>query len=315
MSYIETSVSATNIYSLSASYAFDDKIDLSPTLYQYDNGYSFFEQPIFQGTKDVKFANESFFAITSATTLESILNDTVYINPADLVIFTALKASNGKYITNVNNKLYATADTIGASEFFRITRKTDGTFTISQNNLYATVLTSNFDIVLQEQLSPDTNDIQKFNFYSANTQDTFTIRTQFKIPAWTSYFPTVERFLSYYDGDQSNVIKSIGMISNHNYVDENNYKFLATNDLNMFAIGFDGKIKWVKYYNELLDTFFNTTVDIKQTITDIKNNYLVEYPYKTKVTTGDNNIGNIKLNLLNLKNVMTPEYKYGIKKD
>jgi hypothetical protein len=135
---------------------------------------------------------------------------------------------------------------------------------------------------------------------------------------WATYdsnLSTIDRFLSYYDGDASNVIKSVGMIVDSHYVDENNYKFTVTNDLNMFAIGFDGKIKWVKYYNELLNKFFNKTVDIKEVISDVTNNYLVEYPYKTKIDLGTNRTGTMKLNLLGLKNVMTPEYAYGVKKE
>ena len=319
MSYQPIPISSANVYSLSATYTYDDKIDLKPTLFQYDNGYSFFHHPIFNGTKDVKFANDSFFAITSAMMLENILSDTVYIDPTDLVIFTALQASNGKYITNIDNKLYATADSIGSNEFFRITRSLDGTFTISQNNLYATVITDNniFNIVLQEKLVPDTYNVQKFMFYADESQDTFTIKTQFTMADWPpSYFTTIDRFLSYYDGDGSNIIKSIGMIVDaSHYVDENNYKFLVTNDLNMFAIGFDGKVKWVKYYNELLYKFFNKTVDVKEVITDIENNFLVEYPYKTRISLNENKTGNMKLNLLGLKNVMTPEYNYGVKKE
>jgi|688.fasta_scaffold39961_2 hypothetical protein len=320
MSFTSTSISAANVYSLSASYLYDDKINLNPLLYNYDNGYSFYHHNIFNGTKDLRFTNESFFAITSSVSIENILDDTVYIDPTNLVIYTALQASNGKYISNVNNTLYAISDTIGASEFFRITRTTEGNFTISQNNLYATVVTDNniFNITLQEKLTPDTDNIQKFVFYADGSSDTFIIKTLFKMDNWATYdsnLSTIDRFLSYYDGDASNVIKSVGMIVDSHYVDENNYKFTVTNDLNMFAIGFDGKIKWVKYYNELLNKFFNKTVDIKEVISDVTNNYLVEYPYKTKIDLGTNRTGTMKLNLLGLKNVMTPEYAYGVKKE
>ena len=313
MSYIETPISAANVFSLSASYAYDDKLNFNPTLYKYDNGYSLFEQPIFNGTKDVKFANDSFFAITSSMPMESIMSDVKWIDPTELVIYTAFKLVNGKYVTNIGDKLYGTGTSIGPAEFFRVSKNTNGTYSISQNNLYATVVTDNFDIELQEKISPDTNNVQSFTFYTANTQDTYTIKASFKIPAWSAKFPVLERFLSYYDADSTNIIKAIGMIQDKNYVDENNYKLTTEggSDTNIFAIGYDGTIKWVKYYNELLSKFFNKTVDIKEVVSDVKNNYLVEYPYKTKIDVNNNGTGSIKLNLLGLKNVMTPEYTYG----
>lgn len=322
MSFGTITISAAPFIPLSASYRYDTKIDLNALLYQYDEGYSFFHHPLFYGTKDVKFANESFFSITSASVLNSLIDDTSYIDPAELVLFTALRAGNGKYITNRNNTLYATATSIGSNEFFRIVRNVDGTCSISQNDLYATVVTdsNNFSIAMEAKLTPDTNNLQKYTFYTGGSPDIFTIKTQFIIPEWSPYYTkSVERFLSYYDGDYTNIVKAIGLVSDDDYSPENNYQFSSTVDLQLFAIGFNGKIIWIKYYNELLYKFFNRTVDIEDIISDIQQNFLVEYPYKTEVNLTNYQTllktGEMKVNLINLKNIMTPEYNYDVKKE
>jgi hypothetical protein len=323
MSFNTTIVSAAALIPLSASYGYDDKMVLNPTLYQYDNGYSFFHHPLFTGTKDVKFANDSFFAITSAASFQTFIDDTTYIDPTELVIFTSFKASNGKYITNINNSLYATATSVGATEYFKIVKNiNDGTCSISQNDLYATVVTDDhsFAIILEEKLDIDTNNTQKFTIQTNPTNDTFTIKTLFTIKEWALlYSAPIERFWSYYDDTTANVVKAIGMINDDDYSEENPYLFAANADLGMFAIGFDGKIIWVRYYNDNLNRFLNKTVDIKDIIENVEQNYLVEYPYKTKVDITNYQsllkTGRIRLNIANLKNVLTPEYENAVKKE
>jgi hypothetical protein len=322
MSFEITTVSAAALIPLSASYGYDDKMLLNPTLYQYSDGYAFFHHPIFTGTKDIKFANDSFFAITSSTLLQTFIDDTTYINPLELVWFSAVRASNGKYISNVNNRLYATATTIGSAEFFRVVGNSDGTTSISQNDLYATVITddNSFEIHMLPEIIADTTNIQKFVFNTNETNDTFTIKTLFTMSNWLPFFTKpVERFLSYYDGDSSNIIKAIGMVADDDYVDENNYVFSASMDLQTFAIGFDGKVIWVRYYNNTLNKYFNKTVDIKDVINNVEQNYLVEYPYKTKIDVTNFQellkTGRIKLNIANLKNILTPEYELAVKKE
>tara|TARA_R110000822_G_scaffold59431_12_gene148368 strand:+ start:3012 stop:3980 length:969 start_codon:yes stop_codon:yes gene_type:complete len=322
MSFTSTPVSAASFIPLSASYAYDSKMSLNPTLHQYEDGYAFFHHPLFIGSKDSKFANDSFFSITSSATFGTFANDTTYINPLDLVLFMSFRASNGKYITNTDNTLYATATSISDTEFFRVAPNTDGTYSISQNDLYATVVTEDqsFVIEMQDKVTTDTNAVQKFTIDNFGSGDDFTIKTQFTIDAWASLFPApIERFWSYYDSTDDNTIKAIGMIEDDDYTDENNYVFSGDTDLDAFAVGFDGKIKWVKYYNDTLTKLFNKNVDIKDTIEDIEQNFLIEYPYKTKVDVTNYQdlvkAGSIQLNVSNLKSILTPEYDVAVKKE
>jgi hypothetical protein len=320
MSFSNISISAANIIPLSAGYRYDDNIDFKATLHQYDDGYTFFHQPIFNGTKDVKFANESFFSITSASVLDSLISDLKYINPTELVFYTSLKAANNYYVTNVGNSLYATATAVTPSEFFRITRNTDGTCSISQNNLYATIQTENNDFSLKmvTKIESDSDNLQKFIFYTADNEDIFSIKTSFRMSEWSPYITKpVERFLSFEDNDGTNKIKAIGLINNTSYPIENNYKFYTTLNLNAFAIGFDGKVVWVKYFNEVLHKFFNKTTDISDIIENVRNNYLIEYPYKTEIDNINpiTKTGRMNINLITLKNILTPEYQYMVKKE
>lgn len=635
MSFVNQSINLTQFIPLSASYRYDEKIDLKPRRYEYDDGYTFIRQPIFNGTKDVKFANDSFFSITSAATLQSLINDSRYINPMELVFFTSFKAANGYYITNIDNSLYATATSVGENEFFRVARNQDGTCSISQGELYATIQTENndFSITMMPYISSDSYNLQKFTFYTAGNDDIYSIKTNFIHPDWSPYVTKqIERFLSFYDGNtqrlydtfnytwtqqissgfyywhkvatsenglrivaitsnahvaistdggeswtiqttlgtdnwrgvamsadgfsivvaasnaivyrtndggqtwqngdaltsyhnwidlamiptgiivvgattgssylfkstdsgdtwttltasgkrnwkaitissdgqmiaacvdngyiytssdggtswttrtaagsrlwtdissssdgqtiaactnngflyvsldggvswtatftssrpwtsicvsndgstmvaahgyygvalqtgiyishdngtswglditaprqswggiaisstgeriiatgnyiftnydiihhidysisnKSYQIKAIGMIKDSNYPTENNYKFYTTLNLNAFAIGFDGKVIWVKYYNELLNSFFNRTTDIADIINDIQNNYLIESSYKTQINNITPYTGDMKVNLISLKNIKTPEYQYQVKKE
>lgn len=311
-------ISAAPYIPLSAGYRYDENIDLQPSLYEFDDGYSFFYQPLFTGTKDVKFANESFFSITSATVLNTFLNDLKIINPKELVFYTSFQAANGLYISNINNSLYAVATSVTETEFFRIIQNEDGTCCISQNNLYATIITNNndFSITLTPQLTSDPTRIQKFRFETTDDENVYTIRTNFIMSSWSPYITIpIERFLSFSDGDATNKIKANGLIANGSYGVENNYKFSTTLNFHILSLGFDGKVVWVKYFNELLNKAYNKTTDVADMIPNIANNYLVEYPYKTQIDSISNNTGRMNINLITLKNILTPEYRYGLKKD
>lgn len=91
----------------------------------------------------------------------------------------------------------------------------------------------------------------------------------------------------------------------------NNYLFKAgyfeDND-RFFMLGYDGKIRWVKYYNEFFDKFFNMDVTPDKIIEDVKPSVIFECPYKALMDKDG-----MKLNFAELKNVMTPGYFYTTK--
>jgi len=322
MSLTIHSIASAAYIPLSAEYSYDGKIDLQPTLFQYEEGFSFFHHPLFEGAKDATFANESFFVITSSVDLRNMIEAQTNIDPSELVLFTGLLAENGKYISNRDNTLFATGTGLGPSEFFRIIRNGNGTYSITQSGLYATVDLDNnkFTVKMQDKIEPDSNNLQSFMFYSGGSPDKFTIKSLFTVTSWAPFVTApVERFWSWYDGNGTDVVRTNGLIVDDDYVDVNPYLFTSTVDLQLFVIGFDGKIVWVKYYNEFLDKFFNKTVDIKEVIDGVEQNFLIEYPYKTKTEltnyTEALKTGKIKINMMNLKSIMTPEYNYHRKTD
>ncbi len=116
-----------------------------------------------------------------------------------------------------------------------------------------------------------------------------------------------------------NMVKVNGIMYNNKYVAKptlnrvgNNYlfecEFLKNNDERYIMVGYDGKIRWVKYFNDFYDKFFNLDVTPDKIIEDVKPSVVFECPYKA-VMTDDG----MKLNFVELKNVMTPGYTYTIK--
>jgi hypothetical protein len=302
---------------LSAMYPYDIKTTLEGKLFQYNEGYSFVHHPIFTNIKDVKAGKDTLFQMTTTRSLADILTDEQYINSTELIVFTGLKASNGLYITNIGNSLFATATSVEANEFFRIEKNTDNTFSIYQGALVFTVDRNNpWNITLQPQLINDLYTTQKFKITDSGNGVTF--QTSYEAPWWgTRNIPPqyIERFISF--SPVNSQVRAIGMVKDDDYGTNHNYVFESTSNIGTFTIGYDGILKWVRYYNELADKSNNNSVEIKEVINNILHNYLVDTPYKTKLTADIVEdllkVGTMKVNLMNLKNVMTPEYEYSLK--
>ena len=147
-----------------------------------------------------------------------------------------------------------------------------------------------------------------WSLYDADSSD-------LKLPNWEEGYP-----IGIYESRVPfiNMVKTNGNIHNtkYNSVDTlsrvgNNYLFKATffddND-RYFMIGYDGKIRWVKYYNEFFNKFFNSDVTPDKIIEDVKPSVIYECPYKAVM-----NRESMKLNFAELKDVMTPGYTYTTK--
>ena len=103
----------------------------------------------------------------------------------------------------------------------------------------------------------------------------------------------------------------------------NNYIFLMDNgsyaDPNSLLMGFDGKIRWVQFYNDFYDKFFNNTLEPKVIIDDVKPNFIVDVPYETQFDNEEKAIsfimssGRQRIDLMQAKNVETPTYRYTYK--
>lgn len=226
----------------------------------------------------------------------------------------------------------------------------DKGYVISQGLKFATVkmFMNRFNLELHDLILGDSAGIQHFGVYQIPGTNRITMYSLMKDP-WRAKIKTlddtvvnsglaydtvnrdVHRFVSIYDaastdvypkgiyeGENQAMVKIIGNIYNdrHKNIDTlkrigNNYLFKVefpdTNGDRYIMIGYDGKVRWVKYFNEFYDKFFNADVTPDKIIESIKPSVLFESPYKTSVN-GDE----IEMNFVELKNVMTPGYEYGV---
>jgi hypothetical protein len=298
---------------LSAAYPYDDTISFQPELYQFDAGYSLFHHPVMVDTKDVKAGSDTLFHLTTTQSFADIMDDSSNADGKELVIFTALQAANGKYLTTSDDILYATSDTIGPNEFFKLVKNVDSTFSIFQGGRSVTVnRNSPWELSIQDTISVDEFNTQQFNLYYSN--DNITIRTNYEAAWWTTnpIEPQyIQRFWSF--SSSLSTVNAIGMLSDDDYNPTNPYVFTPSTDVGLFTLGYEGLIKWVRYYAELDAKHYNETVDIEAIIDDILQNYLIDLPYKSQVELSNYSdivkAGKMNVNIAGLKNVLTPDYE------
>lgn len=124
----------------------------------------------------------------------------------------------------------------------------------------------------------------------------------------------------------SNTNKDLKRISN-NYLFRIDTDVIDLNEKSIL-MGFDGKVRWVKYYNETYHKIYNDTVDPKIIIDNVKPSLLFESAYesdigepseKTKKIKIDNDINvefklenetNLKNSHIELKSVVAPKGNY-----
>jgi len=298
-----TSVTESNLISLSADYSYKTGVGFIPVRDYYNDGYTFVNNPIFNYAKDVRFANDTLFFVTSAGTfgnfIESDQGDAVF---STLVSYISLSA-NGKFITNVSNALYLSGDGVTPTDeqLFRLTIS-DGSAAISYGKKYFTVnRTAPWNITLADAIQGDPYHQQVFDYCVVD--DTIALSTKFTTNE--SYGPSVvKKYISY--SSVTDTIRAIGIISDDDYDPSNPYIFTMGLYEDNLQIGFYDNVGWVKYYNEYYNKQNNTNAEKEETVFNIKQNYLVDCPYKTKV---NNTHGAMNINIANLKNIQTPEYE------
>jgi hypothetical protein len=87
--------------------------------------------------------------------------------------------------------------------------------------------------------------------------------------------------------------------------------YLSEDNDRYIVVGYDGKIRWVKYFNEFYDSFYNSDATPEKVISDIEPSIVYESPYETGILV-DEKTGKIKMNFVELKDVMTPGYSYSV---
>lgn len=307
---------------LKSVYRFDASIDIVSEYKEFDNALKLYVQPLYTNVTDSKFANKSYFALTPPTALTSFMSDTRTIDPLNLVTYTTIDIMTDtvKSLEMTSDYLYASSN----SDLFKLIKRTDGAFHISKDDKYLTVvetpnghMTKFIELSSDETLKNQLYDIEKVE------DGYYTIKSE----ALSEYDgEPINRYLSVYNGTLpisaeggiplADMIMANGCFSSSSnpleYVSDNPYKFRFNQNVENIALGFNGKIKWVKYYSAIFDKLFNKDVTIKDFIDTVTPNILVEYPINSQIEI-NGSVGTVGVNLVTLKNVMTPSYNYTIK--
>jgi len=295
-------ISSHPLIPLSASYAYDDNLELLPThIIDSTTGYYGINNPIFNNIKDVKIINNSLFFITSAMNPNEFLVDNIEnINIFDFEVFSSMKMDNKFFTVSGDELLCIETDSVNR-ELFRIDKNDDETYSfIDINNNYWTVgLIHPWNITLEEQLTPDTYNQQTFNLEFSGSS--VFIRTRFSNVNYPPYLPEYyERWVG--------IDETTGRVGANHYLlaDKNEVRiYIPEYKTSSFQKGYNSNSAFIKYYNEFNDLTHNKDLTFKNVIKNIKNNYLVDCPYKSNIIEND-----MAVNIATLKNINTPEYDY-----
>lgn len=224
-------------------------------------------------------------------------------------------------------------------------------YLISQGDKFATVKTrmNRFNIEMKDRIADDAKRIQHFDIYQVRGTSKIKISARMKNPwnvvleehdlkantefggSWSVYdascgvYPgkmyeggVTHPFMvklngNMYDSSLPNVgstkcrpLRSVvanNCLFDSGYLSEDNDRYIV--------VGYDGKIRWVKYFNEFYDSFYNSDATPEKVISDIEPSIVYESPYETGILV-DEKTGKIKMNFVELKDVMTPGYSYSV---
>jgi formylmethanofuran dehydrogenase subunit A len=131
-----------------------------------------------------------------------------------------------------------------------------------------------------------------------------------------------------YDGEYESLVKinvawkdvhpEVSGVSGYSAVDNNCVFSIGdafVDGFNVVVMGYDNKIRWVRYHNDFYEKFWNADVTPREVIESVKPNFLIEFPYKTHTSQNDDGSGAFEINLVSLKTVMTPEYNYTVQQE
>ena len=222
-------------------------------------------------------------------------------------------------------------------------------YLISQGDKYATVKLrmNRFNIEMKDKILLDTKNIQHFDIYQIRGTAKIKINARMVNPwgkidgvieddhvfggSWSVYdascgvYPgkmyeggVAHPFMVKLNGNTwdsslidagASTCKPLRDIVANNCIFDSGY--LSENNDRYIVVGYDGKIRWVKYFNEFYDSFYNSDTTPEKVIADIEPSIVYESPYETGISV-DEKTGKIKMNFVELKDVMTPGYSYSV---
>lgn len=307
---------------LSAYYPYDKNIKIQNNAFTWFDGYGAVKHEAFNAGVDFSINRDTFFYLPTAKTLFSFI-ESVGLDDINLGAYVMIGINGGSYFNNTyqyitvkDNDLYLNPISSDNS-FFRFILNNDNSFSLFHGNgLFVTVdVKTPFNLTMQTELSENESYRQKFFWHEQDSHIYFTTKTLNRTGTPISI---EERFWSFSKvGPERGRIRANGIIPFAEF-NKDDYK----NDYLFDVYGFNtsytpnGLITdhaYVHYYNEFEDKHHNKNVEINEdkSFNNLPVGHLFDLPYNTKININDQTMS---VNFMNLKNIMTSEYGYRIKK-
>lgn len=256
------------------TYPFDAETPLINQL--ITDAHPTYKPSILNSVKDITINKDTIFFLTGPKSLSDVFaSNSTPIGFATLGEKTELIVDN-KYVSASQSALLTTVNSDGTVFFLQ--PKSASTIKIFTNGKALTVTANGNGLYLADEITSVT-DTQLFDYTFTNSR--ITLRTRM---AGQKYLGAIDGYIA--------------------PIDSTSHNFLVVNS-SSFNTNFDPKIYSVTYFGE------DTAVDMdkSRTIEDIVLNMLVSAPIKSSITLY-NNRAEMAVNIINLKNLQTPEYKY-----
>lgn len=300
MSVTAIPVSSSNWVPLSASYKYDEYIQLYTTPVTTADGYSVFEQDILKGPKDNSINKSTIMHVPFSSFLLDFLYDKgkPNLDVGDYVTVVVDISGTPYYMATENEYLKLSTSTTSALYLkIRVNDDKSLSFLTEKNKLITVASNEPLNLYLDEPLPTSESYRQKFGYiiYDINSVAFYTTAT------------SNQRFWAYrIDGPNAYMVRANGYIASGESAPTNNYIFNIHNFEDYIRYNNAGLVidhHLVKYHNNVDDKLDNKNVNINEK-TKISVQHLIDNPYHETV-------GNeTSINIANLKSIMTGEYNY-----
>ncbi len=318
-------VSASNWTPISAYYPYDDNIKIPSQFVQWSDGYTGFIHNAFKSNIDCAINKNSMLYLPGSMSLFDFLTDT-QISRAQQGAYISLSITTTgnyfdppvQYVVVKDGSLYLNqykAD----SGLFRFILNDNGSFSLMQGNGEFVTVQSTTPFNLDMNVPLPQNEIHRQQFYWHEYNNMIYLTTKTLDPMNPGSWE--ERFWSFSKvGPEKGRMRASGFwhfgdFITSDFVYLNDYLF----DVEGFRIYYDpdGLVtdhNWVRYYNELIQKENNLNVEIykDRSASGVYISHLFDVPYDTEISIENRSMA---VNLANLKNVMTGEYKYRVRNE
>lgn len=300
MSVSAIPVNLSNWVPLSATYKYDEYIQLYTTPVTTGDGYTVFEQDALKGPKDNSINKSTIMHVPSSSFLLDFLYDKGKpdLDVGDYVTVVVDISGTSYYMSAEDDYLKLNTDTTSAL-YLKIRVNDDKTlsFLTEKNKLITVTSNEPLNLYLDAPLPTSESYRQKFGYiiYDINSVAFYTTTT------------SNQRFWAYRtDGPNAYMVRANGYIASGQSTPSNNYIFNIHNFEDYIRYNNSGLVidhHLVKYSDNIDNKVDNKNVNIKEK-TKISVQHLIDNPYHET-------IGNdTSVNIANLKSIMTGEYNY-----